>query len=544
MNQTDAPIRRWVSLTNNDFKRLVSMLVTLTVAGTYIACTSNGQAASTGPDDPGPDAMLGRGVFVSLDVAAVGATSGAIEVVGATISAQCIDRSCSYELPRGANVRVRAIAPPGATFTSWSGACQGFAAHCVLSIHDTTVVTANFEVAGDPHHSWTLGASVASVAVDSRDQVLVVGVRSPRATASDATPIYHQGVMFAGKYSPDGQRRWSVPLVDGTPGYQDHVAVAVGRSDHVVVMGRSVHEQQQLFLGELDSATGAYRWFRAVKPAHALPTCLAVSENGDIVFGGRFRGSVTFATTTLTAPAEWAGFLVRYAANGSLLTAHVVERQVHACAVDSSGNAIVALESVAGVHVAKYSRAGSLVWRADISGPAHIDDIHSGSDDEVCFVGTHRQPITLLGPPHVDVAASDPNGNLIAGCLESQGKPLWLRSLGGLAEERATAIACHARGSIAVVGYFRLGDLNLGGGQVPVHGREDGFVASYRISDGAYRWSRTFGDVGSQVDRAHALALTADGKAIVGGALEGHSDLGTGVLGSGGAVGFVATYGP
>lgn len=78
-----------------------------------------------------------------LSVTATGGGTGAVTVTGDGSSTPC-SGSCSFSFGQASLARLTAAPAFGSAFTSWSGACRGRKASCVVRLQSAKSVTANF----------------------------------------------------------------------------------------------------------------------------------------------------------------------------------------------------------------------------------------------------------------------------------------------------------------------------------------------------------------------------------------------------------------
>jgi hypothetical protein len=100
--------------------------------------------------------------------------------------------------------------------------------------------------------------------------------------------------------------------------------------------------------------------------------------------------------------------------------------------------------------------------------------------------------------------------------LDTEGRALWLRSIGGSAIDRAYAVACDALGNAYVTGHFESTDATADNIKLPNLGSYDLFVAKYS-PEGRLLWIRTGGGPG--YDYGHAIAVDGKGNIVVSGSL-------------------------
>jgi uncharacterized protein (AIM24 family) len=108
---------------------------------------------------------------------------------------------------------------------------------------------------------------------------------------------------------------------------------------------------------------------------------------------------------------------------------------------------------------------------------------------------------------------------------------LWSARFGDASSQTANAVAVDASGNVIVAGSF-MGTVDFGGGALSSAGARDYFVAKFG-PDGAYMWSKRFGNASDQWN-PH-IAVDASGNVIVAGGYEGAIDFGGGALTSAGS---------
>lgn len=147
---------------------------------------------------------------------------------------------------------------------------------------------------------------------------------------------------------------------------------------------------------------------------------------------------------------------------------------------------------------------------------------------------TATPPPALPADPRAGQSAghgADQGAGKSKGKDSERGVPLWAVRLGGNKAESGRSIAVDAQGNLTVTGLFR-DTVDFGGGARFTARGADGFLA--RLGpDGAVRWARQLG--GPNDDIADALALDAQGNAVVAGSFSGDLVIGDGKLESSGA---------
>lgn len=118
--------------------------------------------------------------------------------------------------------------------------------------------------------------------------------------------------------------------------------------------------------------------------------------------------------------------------------------------------------------------------------------------------------------------------------------PLWSALYGDPNMQSATGVGVDAHGNIYIGGTFS-GTINLGGETLVSIGTADVYVASFDAT-GAHRWSSRIG--GSGAETLNGLAVTPDGKLVIGGTFYGSFTFGGATLSSVNALdSFLATLG-
>jgi hypothetical protein len=123
----------------------------------------------------------------------------------------------------------------------------------------------------------------------------------------------------------------------------------------------------------------------------------------------------------------------------------------------------------------------------------------------------------------------------------ADGAYIWSKRFGDVSYQHAQALAVDASGNVIVTGWFD-GTVGFGGGTLTSAGNYDIFIAKLGSADGAHLWSKRFGDGSHQF--ANAVAVDASGNAFLTGNFEGAVDFGGGTLTSAGTYDiFVAKLG-
>jgi hypothetical protein len=156
-------------------------------------------------------------------------------------------------------------------------------------------------------------------------------------------------------------------------------------------------------------------------------------------------------------------------------------------------------------------------------------------DDNILLTGYIGKPVDFGDGPLAHAGWTD----AYVAKLDPAGNHIFSRSFGDGDEQYGLRVAADASGNVLLVGGFR-GTINLGGDTFTNQGSEkkkNAFIAKLD-PDGKHLWSKTFsGDADAW---PHAIALDAEGGAVVTGVTFGTIDYGGGALTSAGVDVFVA----
>ncbi|MCC6402351.1 MAG: SBBP repeat-containing protein [Flavobacteriales bacterium] len=244
-----------------------------------------------------------------------------------------------------------------------------------------------------------------------------------------------------------------------------------------------------VFIRKVDAA-GNFLWggsFGSVSFDEARS--VTTDANNNVVVTGLFRGSVDVdlgaGVSTLTTGVSTDAFVVKYAANGTLLWA----RQLGGTSADE-GRAVAVDD------------AGNVLVTGFFSGTVDLDP------------GPGVQTTATTGFQDVFVLKLDPAGNL-----------LWAHGIGGAGTDIGNGIATDPSGAVFVTGQFQgtVGfDPGPGTAALSSAGDLDMFVLKL-TSGGALDWAGRIG--GALFDRANRMATDLSGACYITGDLEGDIDV-------------------
>jgi len=292
------------------------------------------------------------------------------------------------------------------------------------------------------------------------------------------------------------------------------------------------------------------RRFGGPSPADAAAVRgVAADQEGNVAVTGSFYQTVDFGAGAVRDAGSADAFVARYSPAGAHLWSRrlggVSQDSGVGVAVDAAGN-VVAVGEFGGeadfgglsrmssgwydIFVVKYAANGTLLWVRTFGG-ANIDGaagVAIDSSGNILVTGYFADTVDFGGGPLTSVGGTD----VFVLKLSADGTHRWSRGYGGTSSDFSRAIAVDASGDVSVVGYFR-GVASFGGGSLSSAGNDDLFVAKYSGVDGRHVWSRAFGSATS--DRAYGVAVDAAGDVLVTGYFTGTVDFGGGPLVSPGA---------
>jgi hypothetical protein len=280
-----------------------------------------------------------------------------------------------------------------------------------------------------------------------------------------------------------------------------------------------------------------------------------VAGDGSVVVLGDFVGTIDLGGAMLTSAGDEDIFLVRYAADGTLVHAQRfggADRDYGGgLAIDGAGNAVLggsclgdAIDLGDGAvsctalpqnqfgtaFVAKIEPDGDLIWKVgpsdELAWPSRLavdgngDVVMAGNCAGTCDLG--GGPLPGLGARDIALARYAPSGAHV-----------WSKRFVDINDmQSVTDLDVSASGAIRIVGGFGVfGDasIDFGGGKLIAEGATadayDGFAASFDAA-GNHAWSKRFGNAGTSL----VLGAVDDGSGglVVGGYFDGTIDFGGG----------------
>jgi hypothetical protein len=366
-----------------------------------------------------------------------------------------------------------------------------------------------------------------SIATDDSGNTYVAGYYNiyawdlPHASGTDA---------FFVKYDPSGNIIWTRSL--SSTGTDRVFSIALDKLGHFYIFGyfggpsiaicgdtlmNTFVNKFDMFVAKYDT-NGNCIWVRQVGGAgQDTPTGMAVDSLGNCFITGYHESpTLSFGTQTLTNSGGVDIFIAKYAPDGTDLWAKSATGDANeysrSVAVDMFGNSYINgdfnTDSISfdgnllvkngnqDMFLTKYSSSGNVLW---IKHPDGTQDVHGNSvavdsAANIYVGGSFNYNITF------DTTTLTSSGNLDILLVKyaSDGSFLWAKSVGGTAEDAATAVATDYLGYCYLAGYFNSASITMGAYPLTNNGSgfKDIFVTEYSAA-GNVVWAKSIGGLTS-----------------------------------------------
>lgn len=346
---------------------------------------------------------------------------------------------------------------------------------------------------------------------------------------------------YVARLSPTGELQWARLFGGSADDSAD--SIAVDREGNVVAAG-SFGDKLTIGDGTLKSAgaddgflikfdpSGRRLWAKRIGGVDVDAFHhVAIDRDGNILATGAFKQHAEILGAEYQAGGFEDIFVIKLRPDGSKVWTKTFgaggQDYARALAVDTDGNIVLLCEFYSEVNFAgqvlksdgnrdigliKLSPAGDAVWVQrfgtkldDLAfglavDPANNIAITGSFDDKMSFGGDELVPI---GGTDIYVAKFDPNG-----------QHLWSQRYGDKFKDTGIAIAADRFGNLYTTGWF-WGSVHFAPAAVKSAGKHDIYVM--KLSPGGdHLWSHHFGN--KESDQGRAIAVDADGNAVVAGA--------------------------
>ena len=382
------------------------------------------------------------------------------------------------------------------------------------------------------------GTATGAMDLDPAGNAYMIGVKASGSALTVGSTTYSssQWGLVLSKTDPLGQPQWSTLLSGAylTPG-----AVAVDREGSVYVIGTfqggnltapalTLTGWVAGFLAKY-STSGTLLWAQSIHSPdlYVYPRGVAVGPDGSVFVTGTFRGNLTQPVLVNPSGSSDAGFLVKYAPDGtSSATRAYAGVSPAAVTVDAAGYGYVAGSFQASSlslppGITKFGSTDGLVIKTTASGdPVWARNFGGASPTEVSLLS-----VAVDGAGRVYVAGSFHRGNLtspsltlgssfdgLVVALESSGTILWSRSFGeGTGSASGSSVTVSPAGDVyAAMTLFSGG---LPGLDTALVGYQDVLTVRFTAS-GGLDWVQNWGGNGN-IGNAH-VRVDAHGNVVVG----------------------------
>lgn len=190
------------------------------------------------------------------------------------------------------------------------------------------------------------------------------------------------------------------------------------------------------------------------------------------------------------------------------------------------------------MYIAKYNAGGSLQWAKTLGGVGDDSAMALAVDANGDLVITGSFQNTMtLGTKALTSAGVE---DVFVAKYDANGDLRWAQRNGGTGRDQGRGVGMDGTGNVIVVGSF---SRSVGFGSISLgsQGESDMFIAKYASADGTVQWAQRGG--GSSMDEANAVSVDQGGTSVVVGRYRGSGSFGGDNLTSAGEDdGFVAKY--
>lgn len=363
-------------------------------------------------------------------------------------------------------------------------------------------------------HAWSKGfssgvQSFVSVAVDAAGDVTALGKFAGLVDFGGGALDGGASSTFVVQYGADGSHRWSHAF---SGGLQNPQSLAVGASGEVFATGSFLGTTDfgagpaiaksggsDAFVVKLAGVNGAHLWSKTFGDgSDQLGLRIVVDpQDGNIVFGGNFAGSIDFGSGTLTndQPGQTVVLAKLAALDGSPLWTRQFHGDNNQALLDMTkdqggglvvagsffgtsdlgGSATTTSAGGADIYVAKFSLAsGEFIWGTTFGqdGDQTVRGVAADSMGNLVLTGPLSDDTDFGGGP-LAAAGLDV---YVAKLDAAAGKHLWSKRFGDDTDQAGLGVAVDAAGNVLLDGFFK-GSIDFGCGKLTSAGDRDVFVA-------------------------------------------------------------------
>jgi hypothetical protein len=332
-----------------------------------------------------------------------------------------------------------------------------------------------------------IGTDIATaIAQDTSGNIYLAGSYQNSVTFGTTTlTSVGSSDSFVAKLDSSGNVLWAQS--GGGTGFDQATAIAVDASGNVVASGQfqgtaTFGTTALTSAGSYDafvvkySATGTAQWARGFGGASADTAAgLAIDSSGNTYVVGRFAGTATFGSTSLTSAGGYDAYLVKFDPTGAVTWVHSYggtgTDQATAVALDGSGNAYITgsfsnsvtfgsttltSAGLGDVFVTKVSTAGSVVWATGFGSTSSDtgNAITVDSSGTITVAGQYQGTMSFTAGSGTLSLASFGGTDAFVAQFSATGTQLWAQGYGGAGNDTATGVVIDSSGSIIVTGDY------------------------------------------------------------------------------------------
>ncbi len=293
-----------------------------------------------------------------------------------------------------------------------------------------------------------------------------------------------------------------------------------------------------------------YLWsVRAGGVSNDEAAAVVTDASGNVYAAGYFSGTADFSGTALASHGGEDIFVAKYDRAGALLwvsqAGGTENDRATGLALDSAGTRVLVVGSFGGsvslgatnlisaggtdIFLAQLDSRGNWVWGSQAGGPLKDAALGVAVDDSgnAIITGYCQGSARFDGTTLNGGTANE----IFVAKYNYIGRLIWARSAGGAGSDTGRAIACDRKGHIYVAGSF-FGSAVFGPFGLNSPGDLGIFIAQYRSSDGGVAWVRQGGSTGQSDDEALALCADREGNALVSGYIQNQAWFGSNAVSS------------
>jgi hypothetical protein len=292
------------------------------------------------------------------------------------------------------------------------------------------------------------------------------------------------------------------------------------------------------------NALGQVSWIKAIGTIENEESPVLIeAQNGELVLGGAFRGSLDLDGTVYQSAGGTDGFVARYNTDGVLMTSWTLgglgNDKVKAFARSTNSTEILVAGEFSGLSTFGPAGAGSNTqlmsnggtdiffvryiqgrcapvieaFKVGSVGNDRLGSVAYDQSGNMVIAGGFNRPIDLNPFASSMYVQSEGNYDFFVSRFDGQGNPLFMRNFGGVGNDFATTLAVSDQNEIFVGGFFHQ-NLQMGAYSLTSNGESDAFLARLELN-GNVVWANSYG--GSKDDQISELEIQGNNRLWVAG---------------------------